>query len=216
MTVLGLMSRAPVAGRCKTRLIPDLGARGAANLTAAMLQDSLVAFDRLPVARKVLLAAPEDHGVAVLKTFAPAGWEVVPQLGDDLGRRMLRAMKTLSGAGDAVVLVGSDAPTAPLEPLAQALPRLTGEMRALLGPADDGGYWLIGLTSPSPEVFRDVPWSTKLVLPRTRERLRAAGFTWEELPAAYDVDEPADLARLRAELAAHPERAPKTAALLRG
>jgi len=210
------MARAPVAGRCKTRLIPVLGAQGAAALQAAMLQDCLASFGALPVDRRVLLAAPEDHGVAVLKTLAPQGWDVVPQLGDDLGRRMLRAFKSLGPAGDAVVVVGSDAPTVPVDPIARALPRLAGEKRALLGPSEDGGYWLIGLTTLDPTVFREIPWSTKLVLPRTRERLREAAYAVEELPTWYDVDEPADLERLKAELRAHPERAPKTAALLRG
>ena len=179
-----------------------------------MLQDSLAALGSVPVSRRVLLAAPEDHGVAVLRAFAPPGWEVLPQVGDDLGARMARAFRTLGVSGEAVVLVGSDAPTVPLAPVTRALPRLAGARRALLGPADDGGYLLLGLTSFDAAIFRDIPWSTHLVLDHTRARLRDAGYSVEELPSWYDVDEPADLERLRAEVRAHPERAPRTAGIL--
>ncbi len=208
------MARAPVAGKCKTRLIPTLGAAGAATLYAAMLQDTLAAWSRVPFARKVLFAAPEDMGVAVLRTFAPAGWSVAPQVGDDLGTRMGRALRSLLRDSSAAVIVGSDAPTVPVDAASAALPRLSGDRRALLGPADDGGYWLIGVTTFEPLVFQDIPWSTPEVLRLTREALVRTAFSVEDLPVAYDVDDVAHLDRLRAELGADPSRAPQTAAAL--
>ena len=211
---LGVMARAPVPGRCKTRLAPMLGAAGAARLYEAMLRDSLDAFAGVGASRLVVLAAPEDSGVAALRSIASAAWEVIAQEGNDLGERLANATATLGAGGNAVALTSSDSPTAPIAPIREALAALRGPRRALLGPCDDGGYYLIALTSPILGIFQGIRWGTPDVLGATRARCRELSLELEELPPSYDIDEPCDVDRLKNELELYPERAPHTAALL--
>jgi glycosyltransferase A (GT-A) superfamily protein (DUF2064 family) len=98
--------------------------------------------------------------------------------------------------------------------IAAAIARFRGPRRALMGPCADGGYYLIGLTTPELGILDGISWSTDKVAAQTRARCRDLALALEELPASYDVDDTADLARLRAELALCPERAPRTAAAL--
>ena len=213
---VGVMARAPVPGRCKTRLIPLLGRAGAAELYQAMLLDSLDAYARTGASRFVVMAAPEDEGAAALRALVPATWEVIAQRGDGLGERLADALAVLGADGDAVALVSSDSPTIDPVSIAVAFERLargSHAHRALLGACVDGGYYLIALTTPDAGVFRDVPWSTAAVADTTRARCRELGLALEELPVALDVDEPDDVARLRAELRGH-SRAPRTARVL--
>jgi rSAM/selenodomain-associated transferase 1 len=207
---IGVMAKAPVPGHCKTRLAAAIGDARAADLCRAMLLDTLDAITRdVRADRFVVMAAPEQDGVAALRALAPARWEIVVQEGRDLGERLTRAMSVLSAADTAVALVDADSPTAPWDEAGRALSRFAGP---LMGPCSDGGYWLIALAAPEPRVFESITWSTPLVAGQTRERCAALGLGLAELPIAHDVDEPADLDRLRESVAQHPERAPRTAA----
>lgn len=208
------MARAPVAGRCKTRLAKTLGAEGAARLYAAMLADRLAAVDALPAARRVVVAAPEDDGVTVLGRLAPA-WEILEQRGSELGARLANAFRDLVGDGSLVCLVDSDSPALSLLALWPELSRRRDQGTVVAGPCEDGGYYLIGMSSLDLGVLDQIPWSTSGVMPATRERCAALGLRLDELPIAYDVDEAADVARLERDLLARPELAPRTAALLR-
>ncbi|GAC1393622.1 MAG: DUF2064 domain-containing protein [Polyangiales bacterium] len=216
---LAVMARAPVPGRCKTRLAAGLGPVGAAALYRAMLLDSLAALARIPDVRRVVMAAPEDDGVAALGALAReigGDWSIVPQHGEGLGARLLAsltALTTLTADGAPVVLLDSDSPTLPVAALSAALPSLGGT-HALLGPCDDGGYWALGAPRAEPGLFEGVPWSTAEVAPATRARMRMLEWTWTELPTCFDVDEPGDLERLRAALRADPSCAPRSAAWL--
>ncbi len=212
---LGMMARAPVPGRCKTRLAASLGDEAAAKLYAAMIADSIDGYSRAGATRNVVVAAPEYDGVRVLRDLVPPDWEVIPQLGTGLGDRLANAFRTLKADGSPVVLVDSDSPTLPVEPISDALGRLNGGGRVLLGPTDDGGYYLIGLTSLELEIFRDIPWSTPRVLETTLARCAALSLSAELLPSWYDVDEAKDLERLCAELSQRPNRAPRCARTLR-
>lgn len=219
---MGVMARAPVAGRCKTRLAKTLGAEGAARLYAAMLADRLAALDALRLAalgalpaRCVIVAAPEDDGVSVLGGLAPTGWEIVEQRGADLGARLGNAFHDLVGGGDLVCLVDSDSPTVSFATLWADLTKPRGPRTVVAGPCEDGGYYLIGMTSLELGILRDVPWSTSGVMPTTRERCAELGLRLEELAEAYDVDEAADVDRLSRDLVASPALAPRTAAALR-
>ncbi len=212
---IGVMARAPVAGRCKTRLAKTLGAEGAARLYAAMLADRLAALDALPGARCIIVAAPEDDGVSVLRGLAPAGWEIVEQRGADLGARLGNAFRDLVGGGDLVCLVDSDSPTVSFATLWADLAKPRGPRTVVAGPCEDGGYYLIGMTSLELGVLRDVPWSTSGVMRTTRERCAELGLRLEELAEAYDVDEAPEVDRLARDLVASPELAPRTAAALR-
>ncbi len=212
--ILGLMARAPAPGYCKTRLAALLGADSSARLCEAMLRDSLDAFAGVGASQLVILAAPEHAGVAALRSIASAAWDVVAQEGDGLGERMANAMATLGAGGEPVALVGSDSPLVPIAPIRAALATLHGPRRALLGPCDDGGYYLIALTSPVLAVFRGIRWGTPEVLRATRARCRELSLELAELPLSYDIDKPSDVARAKSELRLYPERAPRTAAWL--
>ena len=218
---VGVMARVPRAGSCKTRLAAAIGPAHAAALYRAMLLDTLHAVERACDARLVVMAAPEDDGVAGLAAIAPAPWEVVPQAGDGLGARLANAFGALGADGGAVALVYSDSPTAPWDAGGRALASFDGDgrvARALMGPCDDGGYWLIALSRVDGHalgILEGIAWSTPRVQEQTRARCAALGLSLSELPSAYDVDDPRDLDRLEVELATHPERAPLTAAALR-
>ncbi len=213
--VLGVMARAPVAGACKTRLASRLGDAAAAQLYGAMLLDTLDILGRTAADRRVVFTTPDHHGVAVLERLVPSGWEVIAQRGDGLTARLQHALQTLHGNGNVVVLVGSDSPTLPVAALVTALGRAADPNRVLLGPARDGGYYLIGLSKLEPRVFDDIPWSTAAVADATRRRCAELGLHVEELPTACDVDQPDDLELLRVDLDTDPQRAPRTATQLR-
>lgn len=212
---LAVMARAPVAGRCKTRLGARIGAEAAARLYEAMLLDTLEGLAAVP-ARHVLLAAPEDDGVRLLAALAPRGWEVVAQRGDDLGARLANGLRDLEQDRELVCLLSSDSPTLPMGALAVALSdlRCRSSNSVVAGPCEDGGYYLIGMTSMQPRLFESMPWSTSQVMAVTRERCVELGLDLVELTPWFDVDEPSDLERLRADLARDPAVAPRTAAAI--
>lgn len=215
---LGVMARAPVPGRCKTRLSPPLSPAEAAALYSSMLQDSFSAYARVQATRLVAMVAPENNGPEILRQLAPSPWEIVMQQGEDLGARLAHAFATLGEDGDAVALVDSDSPTVPVAPISRALADIEGTQRALVGPCDDGGYYLIGLGSVQPgslEILAGIPWSTPRVMEVTRARCEALGLALDELPTWYDVDDASSLERIKRELQREPARAPRTAAWIR-
>lgn len=212
---MGVMARAPVAGRCKTRLARVLRAEPAARLYEAMLLDTIEALSAMP-ARHVLLAAPEDDGVAMLRALAPSGWEVAAQHGDDLGARLTNALRDLCRERDLVCLMDSDSPTLPVLTIAEALsdPRCWQPGTVVVGPCEDGGYYLIGMSAVEARLFDDIPWSTPRVMAATRARCAELGLTLVELPMWFDVDEASDIERLAADLARDPTAAPRTAVVI--
>lgn len=217
--VVGVMARAPTPGQCKTRLAASVGAERAAALYASMLLDTLAGLERAcEGARLVVLAAPESDGMTALRHITPPRWELVEQRGDGLGRRLANSLADLAASAPphaAIALVASDSPTAPWDDAGRALAELAERPeRALMGPADDGGYWLIAQTEARAALFEHIRWSTSHVADETRERCRALGLSLAELPSALDVDDAEDLERLRNALGARPECAPCTAALL--
>lgn len=212
---IGVMARPPIPGKCKTRLSPPLSPRAAAALYSAMLQDSLDAYATVEAARHVVMAAPEDDGVEMLRQLASSHWEVVPQVGDGLGARLAHAFTVLGEGGGCVALLDSDSPTVPVAPMGPALARMDGEDGALAGPCDDGGYYLIGLGSVGPQslgILDGISWSTGRVMAQTRARCVSLGLTLDELPTWYDVDDETTLARIGSELRGDSGQAPRTAA----
>jgi len=212
---LGMMARAPVPGGCKTRLATVIGEQPAARLYAAMIRDSIENYSRIGATHNLVLAAPELDGMRVLSDLTPPGWQVIPQTGRGLGERLSNALRALSSDGWPVLLMGSDSPTVPVAPISAALACFDGTDRVLLGPTDDGGYYLIGMSLLALQVFRDIPWSTSRVLETTLARCAALSLSTEILPRWYDVDDGKDLERLRAELSDFPERAPRCTDVLR-
>jgi uncharacterized protein len=196
-TALIVFAKAPVAGLAKTRLIPALGPDGAAQLAERLLVHTLQQALALPVAHMELCVTPSDQHPAFEHARAAAlGRLQITLQGDgDLGQRMHRALSRVLTSHSKALLIGTDAPalhTALLEQAAQAL----DAHPAVFVPALDGGYALVGLTQPAPTLFQDMAWSTPRVMQDTRQRARALGWAWTELPPVADIDEPADLHHL--------------------
>ena len=200
------MLRVPGAEPVKTRLHPLLGAGAATLLYRCLVLDTLEAAARVPGATAVAAFSPPTAERA-MASLAPAGMRCLAQRGDDLGARMGNLVDDLLAAGHAAVLVmGSDLPALPVAYLGEAARALTtGGADVVLGPAEDGGYYLIGLTRPAPELFRGIAWSTAEVLEATRARADALGLRVRLLPPWADLDMPADLVRLRRRLLADGE-----------
>ena len=193
-----MLVREPEPGAVKTRLAPALGVDGAAMLYRAFTEDLCAALG--PGFRLVLACSPSAEGVHCTRLARRYGVTLASQGQGDLGARMRRvAAAALAGAAR-VVLIGSDVPTLAPEQVAAAF-RALRRHRVVLGPSLDGGYYLLGLRAPLPDIFARMPWGGERVLARTLRRLRAARVTFALLPCWYDVDTPADLALLRRHLA---------------
>lgn len=183
---LVVLAKAPVAGRSKTRLAPRFGPHGAARLAAAALQDTLDAVAAAPATRRLLVLAG-DLGASTVPVDVPAGFEVRPQVA---GSHAARIAAALAGCDGPALLVGMDTPQ-----LTPDLLRLDGPADAWLGRAVDGGWWALGLRSPTRSAraaLRDVPMSTPGTGAAQDARLRALGLAVAQLPVLRDVDEPAD------------------------
>lgn len=192
-----IFAKAPVAGLAKTRLIPALGAEGAAALAWRMLEHAVrVAAEALPDTLEVC-AAPDAAHPAFGRLTQDHRLQLAPQGDGDLGQRMHSAFARLLARHNRAVMIGTDAPSLDAPCLRQALAALE-ENDAVFVPALDGGYALIGLRKPHASLFNGIAWSTSAVMTQTRERLQAAGLRWVELAAVSDVDEPADLVHLPA------------------
>ena len=209
-----LYARTPARGKVKTRLVPPLTPAGALGLHRALVRDAAVAVRR---------AARDAGASAFVAWSAPgralrlAGLRRLAQGGGDLGARMRRTVRGLLGAGHAgVVIFGSDAPLVGAPLLARAARALRAGAPLVIGPARDGGYYLIGLDADRPALFSGIPWGTGDVLAITRRRARRLGLRERRLPPARDIDHPADLAWLARALGGPAgRRAPHTAAWLR-
>lgn len=192
-----ILAKSPVAGVAKTRLIPALGAAGAAALAERMLAHAAqVAADAAPETLEVC-AAPDATHPAFGRLARDHGLQLSTQGGGDLGQRMHRAFVRALERHDRAVMIGTDAPALDAACLRQALLALE-EHDAVFVPALDGGYAVIGLRKPQAALFEAMTWSTADVMARTRNRLQAAGLRWAELPPVADVDEPGDLVHLPA------------------
>lgn len=195
-TALIVMVKAPLPGQVKTRLAATIGDAAALAAYRAMAATVLAAADAsgLPL---TIAFTPTECLDAVTGLCGP-GRRYQPQAAGDLGARMDAALaRALADGAEAAVLVGSDLPLLSADRLLQAAQALRAS-RAVLGPAADGGYYLIGFTRDGyqPEVFRDMAWSAPTVAALTLARLRAAAPTVAVLPELPDCDTAADLARL--------------------
>jgi rSAM/selenodomain-associated transferase 1 len=210
VAAIGIMCKAPKPGHAKTRLAKAVGAVAASQLSACFLRDVAA----------VIEGVPETLGRCGYGVYAPAGTEqilrelfpekfgLLLQEGDDLGEALFGATRDLLLAGhDCVLLVNGDSPTLPSHFLAQAIEALrhSGD-RMVLGPASDGGYYLIGLKRPHKELFAQIEWGTETVFGRTRERAAEIGLATTLLPEWYDIDDIETLGWLRAELTGNSTR----------
>jgi uncharacterized protein len=198
--VLGLFAKWPKPGAVKTRLgagpSPDWGAR----VARAFLLDALARASAV-AARRVLAFTPADAR-ADFAALAPSGFELTAQPDGDLGQRMSGFLTAQLQAGaEAVVLIGTDSPTLPIAYIEQAFAELRSA-DVVLGPALDGGYYLVGCGRRLPPIFEGVTWSTNHVLADTVARLSDPSWRLALLPPWYDVDTPEDWELLRGHVAA--------------
>ena len=194
----------------KTRLIGELTPAQAAALHQAFLDDLL---DRLRKGRFDLrLAWALDPGEPLPDGPIPG----VRQEGDDLGDRLYRALAAAGMEAQSVAALGSDHPSLPVEMVHEAFARLEAGADVVLGPAEDGGYYLIALRAGAvaPRLFEGIAWSTDRVFPETLERCRELGLRLELLPRAADVDTPEDLRRLATRMTCEDLGCPRTRSLL--
>jgi uncharacterized protein len=201
-SAVAIMAKAPRPGQVKTRLCPPLSREEAAALYRCFLLDKIAQVSALQRAVPVLSYGPADAKV-LFEDFTPGHFVLIPQFGDDLGARLLSTFDQLFRRGyTQVMAIDSDTPTLPKAYLEHALTLIAHPgIDVVLGPTDDGGYYLIGLRCAHRRLFEQMPWSTSRVLPETLRRSEAYGLSVACIESWFDVDTPADLKRLIASLA---------------
>jgi rSAM/selenodomain-associated transferase 1 len=188
-----VFAKAPVPGSAKTRLIPALGADGAARLHARLVDCALDTACAAGLGPVELCCAPDRSHPFFAECAARFGVSLTEQGTGDLGERMHRAL----AADLPAVLIGADCPAMTPEYLREAAAALAAGQDVVLGPAEDGGYVLIAANRIRPDAFARIGWGTPDVMTEQRARLRAIGWRWRELPPLWDVDCPEDLERIR-------------------
>jgi uncharacterized protein len=193
-TLLIIFAKEPLPGQVKTRLCPPLAPEAAAQLYHSFLQDILAEMGRLPQLN-VALAYHPPAAEPFFRKLAPAHIHLFPQEGGDLGERLTLALARCFALGYGPVLVmGSDVPDLPGRLVVEAKEFLEqGKAEVVLGPAPDGGYYLVGLKAPHPQLFQGLPWSTGAVLSGTLHRARSLSLPLYLLPRWPDIDTYPDL-----------------------
>jgi rSAM/selenodomain-associated transferase 1 len=194
---VAVFARAPVAGEVKTRLIPQLGAEGAAALQQAFIRRSLATALAAGVGPVSLWCTPDCQHPVFLACARELDVPLYAQRGVDLGARMFAAFARL-GRRHATLLIGTDCPALTAVEIRTAAGSLMEGKDAVLVPAEDGGYVLIGLSHPVASLFHGIALGSGAVMAETRARLHGAGLCWQELAPSWDVDRPEDYERLRA------------------
>lgn len=190
---ISVFSRAPVPGDTKSRLIPALGKQGAAEIHKQMLHQVMKVASAIEQATVTLACTPSpDHPFfeALKNEF---GISLVTQHGADLGERMSFELNRCLKAHTAAIIVGSDCPFIQCEDYLEAYDALSSGAQVTLGPSLDGGYYLIGLSTPLPVLFEDIRWGTDQVFGATLARIENNGLRWMRLPERADIDSPEDL-----------------------
>lgn len=186
------MAKAPIAGFAKTRLIPALGAEGAAHLAQRLFMQTLANITAADLGTVRLCVTPEPENPAwnTLRPSENVEWEA--QSDGDLGQRLAAASKRALAAGESVILMGTDCPTLTAEVMCQAAKSLE-HFNAVIIPATDGGYTLLGINEFHASLFEGISWSTNTVCSETLQRIRLLNWRVEVLAPLHDIDEPEDL-----------------------
>lgn len=193
-TTICLLAKVPIAGEVKTRLIPAVGADGAAQLAKQLLKHSVRQALAVSLHAVELCATHPEHNFWKAPEFS-LPLKLVDQGEGDLGARMARAAERVTSSGGRVILMGADCPTLD----AQAIKNLAVALDhsdAVIQPAVDGGYVALGLNHFDARLFADMRWSTSGVYRETQNRIAQLGWTLQEFPALRDIDLPEDLEHL--------------------
>jgi hypothetical protein len=191
-----VMARAPQAGRAKTRLIPVLGAAGAARLHGYLVERLLGELSQAAIAPVTLCCTPHIHHPFFQHCHTRYGVTLQRQQGGDLGTRLQAALASALERRSYAVVVGCDIPQLGHGDIVAAFEALAQGCDAAISPAEDGGYALLAVTEPAAELFSAIEWGSERVMAQTRQRLGALGWSWRELSPLWDVDRPDDLPRL--------------------
>jgi hypothetical protein len=200
--IVVIVAKEPLPAQVKTRLCPHLSASRAAELYTLFIQDMVDEMSRLRESASdpsscvsVAIAYTPEESEAAFEAILPVPVPLFPQQGADLGQRLLHVFEKLCGKGyDQVHIINSDSPDMPRSLISESTKLLESPQTDLvLGPCADGGYYLIGLKEPVPELFREIPWSTDRVLEMTLERARTTGLSCALLEPWYDIDTFGDL-----------------------
>jgi len=213
---VAVMAKVPGVSPVKSRLHSALTAARATELYRCFLLDRLDALAEVGGVSRVVAFTP-GAAAGRMKELAPAGFRLVAQRGADLGERLSTLLRELLEDGHAgAIALDSDSPTLPMQYVMEAA-RVLAEERCdvVLGPCDDGGYYLIGLRSPQPDLFDGVPWSTDAVSSMTLAKASHRGLSVHVLPRWFDVDTETDLKRLHAEMTAISQGPRRTYAFVR-
>lgn len=193
---IAVFARAPVPGEAKTRLIPRLGAAGAARLQQQLIEDALArARAALPEARITLWTTGAVEDALTLRTARAVQADVRTQRGDDLGARMAHAFEATLDQCRPMLLIGTDCPAQTVDDLQAASAALRDGADVVVQPAADGGYVLIGMTRAQPALFEGIAWGGDAVLAATRLRARTLGLRLAETRGTWDLDRSEDLDR---------------------
>lgn len=208
-----IVAKAPIAGQVKTRLSAGVGAERAVELYRCFLEDTIELAGQIARCRTAFSFWPPAAGPH-FAALCP-GALLLPQAGAGFGERLLSAFTQAAAEGyDEMVLIASDNPGLPAAAVERAFAALA-DAPAVLGPAEDGGYYLIGMREPQPALLLgDIAWSTERVAAQTYAAAAAAGIELATAPTWYDIDTAADLRRLHADLRAGRAHAPATLAAL--
>ncbi len=197
MKHLGVFAKYWEPGGVKTRLASDIGKLAAARLYREFVSQTLWRLGELAETRSVWIWPPGRE--PEFRELAGPRWTICHQSRGDLGRRMRDFFLTALPQADRVILIGSDSPSLPTERLSRGWAVLE-ESEVVLGPATDGGYYLVGMNMNATDMFERIPWSTPAVLATTVDRLAAAGRSWQMLDPWRDIDTLSDLHWLQREL----------------
>jgi uncharacterized protein len=199
--VIGIFVKAPVPGKCKTRLCPPLSEHEATSLYRAFCEDVLAMAQKTAKDVRIVYDSSPDYPTPHWTT---PHYLFILQNGNDLGERLQNAFNQLFSAGYLrVVIIGSDTPTLSPDIIKEAF-ELLNLNEAVFGPAADGGYYLVGLSKPNPHLFQNIPWSTGQVMAVTQRRLGELKIPADYLPVQSDVDTEEDLVHLMDELKSSP------------
>jgi len=187
--LLVVVAKAPVPGEVKTRLYPDLAIDEATHLYSCFIQDRIKEIGNLTAMDLAISYTPEDSKQYFTR-FISNGFQLFPQRGKDLGERLSNIFEDkLADEYDAVSIIDSDTPDLPRSIVEQSFQLLLSNgVDVVFGPCDDGGYYLVAMRRPHPDLFQQIPWSTEAVLAATLERARKLGLKVELLPRWNDLD----------------------------
>jgi rSAM/selenodomain-associated transferase 1 len=191
-----IFTKAPIAGRVKTRLIPILGEHGAAGIYRSLLFRLVHKLEKAEFADIEIWCMPDMSHPDFKNIQSMLECTLLNQVGDNLGQRMSVAVNKALQRYRYLLLIGADCPEMSLKYLKTAIFYMKEGADAVLGPAEDGGYVLLGLSNTAACLFEGIPWGTDRVLEMTRTCLMGLGWMWQELPEMWDVDRPEDLDRL--------------------